>query len=359
MRKSIIPFLCFLLFLPNSFLFAKPVFTQGSYLIAVLSERTVGTVSPGNANYQLAYHSDRNEESALASDYWIIEEQAHNQYSFRNAATRQYIRYDQSASEDRRALKLVDKLASDGSTLFSLELKKTNKLPYYIIRSVVDPVKGWNKRGTQYESLYPVGVYNVSGSENELFIFYDSEGDTVSDDAMGSIESPRIKRTLGAFQNYADSLSFNSQMPVVDTPKKEFCLTIPESQMDGNLTMKVNFQLKNSAHTLFINNQKVTNGNDFNFGYVSASTKLPIEIRNNTTVVASGSLYFSCLPLVQIFSTTSIGTVYGQGGLVVVEPEKAHLPEILHMTIKIRGAMSMGLPKKAYAIKLKDSDCIK
>ena len=352
MRKTVVVLLWVLCTLSNSTLFAKPVLTQSKYLIAVFSAGSTGTVSPGTPAYPLVYNPNRNAQSALETDYWIIEEQEDDRYSFRNASTLQYIGYNKS-SVDRTALILVDELADDKSTLFTFELKTKNNLPYYIIRSVVNPDKGWNRRESLFESLYPVGVYNVSGGNNELFIFYDSEGKFASDDY---VEAPHTNRTLGAFQQYADSLTFNGQMPVVDTSKKEFYITVPESQMDDNLTMNVRFKFKNAGHTFFINNEPVTNGENFDFGYVTATTQLPIEIRNNTSVVASGTLYFSCLPLVQVFSERSISTNYGQAALVVVEPDKPDKPKSSRMNIKVRGAMAATLQKKPYAIKLKDTD---
>ena len=356
MKKSWLAFLCLLLTLPLCHnLLAKPLFTQSNYLIAVLSSGSTGTVSPGTVNYPLVYYPDRNDESALETDYWIIKEQENNRYSFQNAATLQYICHDMSASADRTALILVPALVADGSTLFSLELRKKGSVPYYVVRSVIDPSKVWDKRETQYESLYPLGVYDGPGSDNELFVFYDSEGDSVIDDAMGDSAMP-INRTLGVFQNDAYSLRFNSKTPVVDTSKKEFYLTVPEGQMDSNISMDIRFQLKNEAHTLFINNKQVSNGENFNFGLVSASSRLPIEIRNNTSVVASGTLLFSCLPLVQIYSESNIGSVYNQGGLIVTESSKPDSAEILHINIKIRGALSAGFAKKPFAIKLKDRD---
>ena len=356
MRKHLLTFL-FILFaiLPCNTLFAKPVFTQSKYLIAVLSSGSIGTVSPGTTDYPLVYYPDRDEESALETDYWIIEEHGNNQYSFRNAATMQYISYDTSVA-DRTALILVNEPATDQSTLFTLELKKTYNMPYYLIHPVINPAKVWDKRETQYNSLYPVGVFGEQGSNNELFIFYDSEGDTVSDDAMGKPDILQINRTLGVFQDYAYSLGFNSKTPVVDTSKKEFYLTVPESQMENNITMKVNFELKNETYTLYIDNKQVTNGGNFNFGYVSATTNLPIAIRNNSSVVASGTLHFSCLPLVQIYSEAPIGSVYNQAGLIVTESSKPDAAEIMHMNIKIRGGISAGMPKKPFAIKLKEAD---
>ncbi|GHT05377.1 hypothetical protein AGMMS49525_12650 [Bacteroidia bacterium] len=337
-------------------LLAKPVFTNSKYLIAVLSANATGTVSPGTEAYPLVYYLERDAESALETDYWIIEEQENNHYSFRNASTSKYIRHDVSASEDRSALVLTDALEADKSTLFTLELKVSGNLSYYTIRSVVAPAKVWNKRASTYDSLYPVGVYDGSGNANECFIFYDLEGNSAGDDAAGASPLPAVGKTLGAFQNQADSIRFNSQTPVVDASQQEFYVTIPESEMGGNVSMKVHYKLKNTLHTLFIDNKPVTSGNTFNFGTVSASTNFPIEIRNGSAVVASGTLYFSCLPLVQIYTESTIGSVYNLSKLSVTEPELTDSAEVLYMKIKIRGASSASLPKKSYAVKLKDAD---
>ena len=353
MKKFFFAFLCLLITLLS---YAKPQFTQSKYLIAVLSSGSTGTVSPGTASYPLVYYPDRNDESALETDYWIIKEQENNRFSFQNAATLQYICHDISAAADRTALILVDAPATDGSTLFTLEMKKTGIVPYYVIRSVINPSKVWNKRIPQYDSMYPVGVYTGPGSDNELFTFYDSEGDSVTDDRMGNSGELLINRTLGVFQNDASSLSFNFKTPVVDTPKKEFYLTIPEWQMGNDILMTVRFQLKDEAHTLFINNKQIANGETAHFDQVSATSRLPIEIRNNSSVVASGTLLFSCLPLVQIYSETVIGSVYNHGGLVVTESSNPNPAEILHTNIKIRGGISAGFSKKPFALKLKDAD---
>jgi len=358
MKKYLSVFLCLLVISLLSYnnLFAKPQFTQGKYLIATLSDGSTGVVGPGSVNYPLAYYPDRNDESALDTDFWIIKDEGNNQYSFQNAATLQYIRHDVSAAQDRTALTLVNNLEADGSTLFTLEMKSYGIVPYYTIRSVINPAKAWDKRATQYESLYPVGVYNASGSDNELFLFYDSDGSSVTDTSIGSQSVQPINRTLGAFQNYAYSLSFNSKTPVVDASKKEFYLTVPDSQMENNITMNVRFKLKNDAYTLFINNKQVLNGDNFYFGYISATTRTPVEIRNNSSVVASGTLFFSSLPLVQIYSESTIGSVYNYGGLVVTEASKPDTAEILNMNIKIRGGISAGFAKKPFAVKLNDTD---
>lgn len=333
---------------------AKPKFKASQYLIAVKSDGATGTVSPGNSEYHLAYF-DKTIEQVGDSDFWVIKDEGNERYSFKNAATQKYIRFD-SSSDDRHGLVFADELAADNSTLFTLEAKPEGDLCYYVIHSAVNTAKVWNKRNTAYDGIYPIGVYSGSGGTNECFVFYDLEGNTVQDEQTVVDPLPGVGKTLGSFQSYADSLKFDGKTPTVDTNKKEFYITIPETKVGTSLTMNVRVQLKNAAHTLYIKNQTVSNGADFNFGTVNANSAVPIEIRNGSAVVASGTIYFTCLPLVQIYKSSSITTTYGLGRLSVTEADKPDSAEVLLMNIKVRGATAASKPKKPFAIKLKDSN---
>lgn len=344
-----------LLVISSCILFAKPILIKNKYLIATLYDKAIGTVSSGTAAYQLIYYPDKEIEQANDSDYWIIKNTGGAEYTFQNAATLKYIKYDGTAI-DRSALVLVDSQQADKSTSFTLELKMSDNLCYYLIRSVVNPTKIWNKRGQAQGTVYPVGVFAGTGASNECFLFYDSSGNPVIDDGKVPAVLPTAGRTLGAFGAYASTLTFNGKTPVVDTAKKEFYLSVPQNAMGTTQNMTVSFVLKNTAHKLYINNVQVTSGSSVSFKTISGTSTQTIEIRNGTTVVASGTIVFSCLPLVQIFSNTTIGNVYNLTRLAVTEPNKTDTAEVFLSDIKTRGAYSSGLPKKAYAIKLKSSD---
>jgi len=356
MKKAVLTLL--LIFSICYFSLANPILTPNKYLIGTLYDEYTGTgtVSPGTSSYPLVFYPERNEESATESDYWIITNQGNSEYTFQNAHTLKYIQYNATATSDRTALILVDTLQTDHSTSFTLELKETNGLSYYVIRSVSNTMKIWGRRITAYETLYPVGVYSGAGASNECFIFYDSDGDPVVDDKKVSIHLPSGGQTLGAFSDYADSLTFDKKIPVIDTSKMEFYLTIPESGMGLSAMMKVGFTPKNSAYKLYICDTEVTSGSDYTFRNVTASEYFNLEIRNGSTVLASGTLKFSCLPLVQIYSDSNIGFVYNLAKLFITEPDKAQKTELLLSKIKIRGATASGMPKKPYAVKLVDRD---
>lgn len=332
---------------------AKPVLTASHYLIATLSNNASGTVSLGTTTYPLVYNSDRNEETALASDFWEIENIAGDQYTFQNASTGKYIRYNSAASSERSALVLVDGLQSDNSTSFSLELKLTNGLCYYIIRSAVNNAKIWDKRTIEYNSVYPVGVYSGSGSNNELFIFYDSSGNSVVDETPVSL--PTTNKTLGLFSSYLSSLTFDEKTPIVDKQNKEFYLSTTPELMNTNICKTIKYAPKNSSYKLYINNEKIEPNTSYNFSNVTAFTKYSLEIKNGTTRLATGTLYFSCLPLVQLYSDATIGTVYSLGRVAVTDPEKSDSAEVVLANIKTRGASSLSYDKKSFALNIRNS----
>ena len=350
--KKFLPLLITLILCCNTS-FAKPVLTSSKYLISTLYDGATGTVSPGNSTYQLAYYPDRSNETATSSDYWIIKSAGGLEYTFQNSSSLKYIRYDVTAI-DRAALVMSDTLVADKSTSFTLELKMVNNLCYYIIRSVVNTAKIWDRRVLIQGTMYPVGVYSGTGGDIESFVFYDSEGNSMIDDGKAPVDLPKVTQTLGSFSSYFSILTFDGKIPAVDTSKKEFYITVAESKMNSYLTMKVNYTIKNPAYSLYINNAPVTSGIDFR--YLASSQKVPIEIRNGSTIISTGSFIVSCLPFIQVYSDVELGGVYNLGRISVTDPTTNLPSEILLSGIKLRGDYASRVEKKSYALKLKDTD---
>lgn len=358
MKKHIFTF-TLLLFLAAQYVSAKPVFAQTPYLIGCLINGGIGTVGIGGlgtngVTYPLAFYSDRDGDSAEPTDYWNIKEVAPGQYSIQNAQTLQYVKYDNTVTEERRALVLVDNLQADLSTLFTMHLMKSGNLCYYEVMSVTTPLKGWRKSTGVYGGINPVGVQTVIGDTDECFIFYTSSGNAVVDDNQTAIVLPTKTQNLGSFATALTTLTFSYKVPVVNTLKKELYLTIPENQMGTNVPMTVTYTGVNAAYKVYIDAVLVNNGNDFTFNNVVAGKTYKIEVRNGTTIISTGTIVFSSLPLVQIYSDVSIQYVYSLGRIVVTEPEDALPSEINLSDLRYRGATAAGQPKKAYAIKLKN-----
>jgi len=346
----------FISFISYNITFAKPTLLRSKYLIACLDNGTTGTVSPGNPEYPLVFFSDRDNENAQDSDYWIIKEISPDKYTFQNAASHKYIRYNRT-SVDISALVLADSIYKDGSTSWSLNLRLKNNLSYYLIRSAYTSAKVWNKRATSDDGLYPVGVMEMTNTESEEFLFYDMDGNPVNDNLGIIIPKPVNKPSLGAFAGQLDSLTFGGKMPAVDTAKKGFYLSVPENNFSlANVTQRVFYNAKDASNKLFINGTQVNSGSNYTFTGVTGKSTFTLEIKNGLTVLATGTLYFSSLPLVQLYSDASLNSTYALGRIKVTEPDKPEVSEYLLAHLKTRGAYAAGLSKKAFSVKLKDID---
>jgi hypothetical protein len=352
MKKHILFLALLVLFCESTF--SKPLFTKSKYLIACLENGSTGTVSPGNAEYNLAFFPDRDSENATDSDYWVIKDLGSGQYAFQNASTLKFIKYKPD-TVDRWALRFVDTLQTDGTTSWTFEAKTYNNLSYYVVRSVYNTNKIWNKRATKYGGVYPVGTYAATGSTLEYFLFYDKDGNAVVDDGGIIVTMPTAKPTLGAFTSLLDSLSFGGKVPTVDTGTKKFYLTIPDSKLEStDVTLNVFFKPKNTAYRLYIAGSEITSESNYTFSRVTGAATYVVEVRNGTTILASGTICFSSLPFVQLYSNTTLTATYTLGRITVTEPDKPGSAEYLLSDLKTRGALAASLVKKAYSIKLKD-----
>lgn len=333
--------------------YSKPVLRGSQYLIATLFDSATGVLGLGDETYSLSYYADRNTETATPSDFWLIKNVTGNEYTFQNAETKKYIKYDVNIT-DRQALVLVDSLMTDKSTSFTLDLITVNNLSYYVVHTVVNNEKVWDRRTQIQGSIYPVGVYNNGNSSIQSFIFYDIEGNAVVDDGKVEIVIPTATQSLGAFSEYFNRLTFDEKVPVVDNENKELYLSVPESKLNSTQTVKINYSLNNATNQLYINNDLVISGSNVPFTY--NADKVLLEIKDGAAVLASASIVTTCLPLVQLYSDDAISSVYTLCRVVVTEPEKTAPSEIMLSKLKLRGDFASRLAKKAYAIKLKEAD---
>ncbi|MDA3854537.1 MAG: CotH kinase family protein [Bacteroidales bacterium] len=333
--------------------YSKPVLRGSQYLIATLFDGGTGALGLGDETYSLAYYADRDSQTATDSYSWLIKNVTGNEYTFQNAENKKYINYEVNVA-DREALVLVDSLMSDKSTSFSLDLITVNDLSYYVVHTVINSEKVWDRRTQIQGNIYPVGVFNNGNSSIQSFIFYDIDGNAVVDDGKEEVIIPTATQSLGVFSEYFDLLTFDNKVPVVDSENKELYLSVPEFKMNSTQTVKINYSLHNTNDQLYINKHLVISGSDFSYTY--NADKVLLEIRNGATILASGTIVTSCLPLVQLYSDDAISAVYNLCRVVVTEPEKTAPSEIMLSKLKLRGDFASRLAKKAYAIKLKEVD---
>lgn len=170
------------------------------------------------------------------------------------------------------------------------------------------------------------------------------------------MDLPTASQSLGFFSAYLDSLTFGNKVPAVDTNSKNYYLTVLESQLGSDVNLSISYKSKDTDHNLYINNTLVTSGSDYIFTQVTGTKTFKLEIRSGASIISSGSIIFTCLPLVQIYSDNSLTSSYSMGRMVVTEPENFVPSEIMLTELRTRGYYAAQQPKKSYGIKLKDTD---
>jgi len=170
------------------------------------------------------------------------------------------------------------------------------------------------------------------------------------------LDLPTAAPTLGSFSEYLDTLTFGGKVPAVDTDSKNYYLSVPESLLESDINLTISYKSKNVDHHLYINNTLVTSGSVYKFAQVTGTKTFKMDIKSGTTTISSGSIIFTCLPLVQIYSDNTLTASYTTGRIVVTEPDNFVPSEIMLTELRTRGYYAAQQPKKSYGIKLKDTD---
>jgi hypothetical protein len=333
--------------------YPNPILTKSRYLLACLENGSTGTVSLGNDLYNLVFLPDHDSEIHTDSDCWNIIPIEKGKYAIRNDFTKHYVRF-QPDSSDRTALRMVDSMKSDGTTTWTLEAKTFDNKVYYMIRSLYNPSKIWNKRLKTFDGVFPVGTYEATGSTLDYFLIYDLDGEPVEDDGGLFVTPPARTQNLGFLSTYLDSLTVEDKLPAVDQTQQKLLVTISENSISSsNVWLAVRFVPRKPSYSLYIDGNPVTSGAKVKFQSFRDDQSHSLQIREGTTVVASSSMAFTCLPLVQLYSDKSLNSTYSLGRIVVTEPDKPGFSERLLANLKTRGAYSAKFEKVALSIKLK------
>ncbi len=339
----------------SSLIEAKPILNKNKYLIATYDGYGAGVVSPNEGTrYQLIYDVNKNAENAKESDYWIINNISGPYYTFQNAVSGKYVRHDTSASSDREALVLVDRIYEDNSTSFILQHVLRDGNSHYAIISAVRETLSWNKRNEISDGVLPVGVYNSPEHDNSNFVFFDSDGEAVEDDGR-TAPSVIVKRSLGTFEPYLSHFTINGKTPAPDVGKKEYYATLTDGALPAaSLALTFDFQLNNPSHTLKIGGETIENGVPVALNAVGPKSSYELDIMDGTKRVERAKLFFTTLPVVQINSRHVIGDISVIAQISVSEADKDGDAELLLTKIKIRGGISRYEKKKNYSLNLRD-----
>lgn len=155
---------------------AHPNFVNGEKYIIQCQHYDSGSVCPGSPRgvNPIVYYST---SSVLEEDcYWyVIKDDNTGYYSFRNAATHEYLVYDAVRDELRK--KGLNFSSSNSSDASQWTINSLDEGGYYI-ESVASPGQYFNMR---VDGTLLMGTYRSYNSSNSTFYFIDSKGNYVSE----------------------------------------------------------------------------------------------------------------------------------------------------------------------------------
>lgn len=341
MRKL---YTCLLLSLCTLSVVAAPAFQENkSYRIACLQYAS-GGVTPGASHfssYTLMYYTGNNTDNSL---YWNIRSTGNGTYTLYNNATKQYMTYSGTYNEKERYVTLTsNKKGTDSEWAIAYN----EKVQCYIISRPDVPEEVLNVRTSRIVGTYK--EFDSSYSINEQFVFYDTEGNEVTD------------ATVPAIGNLTDCLSsfkVNGISPVYDEGNKRYMFTVPTEWIEtGKGEATANFTwasgYDNSNCSLWLEDRKLTDGSTTVFDNLTAERVYTFQVKQGDVVIAESQLICTQLPIVEI--NGSFYNVYQEGNIRVTEANGQEAT-LYKARLKWRGATAMNKYKKSYAVKLLDEN---
>lgn len=211
----------------------------------------------------------------------------------------------------------------------------------------------WND--LNYESIC---YYSIDGGST--FVFYstdDRHRDYLVSQGVPMPHKDSVPQTMDAV---VDTLWVNGRMAIFDDYWDVYMATVPEEYRSGAaFDVPVDVSLSGIDDTIVVsivvNGDTISRGESYPFELVGYDDYNTIAVVAEGQTLAEGNLTFTWLPIVELNGTFS--SSYAQGSIRVTDPESLEPVDSLYTAnAKWRGATAMGYTKKAYAIKLKDSD---
>ena len=351
MKKILLFFL--LLWLPHVLLAAVGIKDGGKYRI-VCQKYPTGFLVLGEQHNKaplLFYDTGKTEVSADA--WWVVSKRGGG-YTFRNAATGEFMVYKDGKIKNEAGLYTAKgiQLSEAAKDDFAVWMIESNDEGFATIENAGQASQFFNLRT---DGSFLLGTYGSAGSENGFFQLYDEKGAPAI--TAGGEEEVRPTDGLWAF---ADSLRVGGKDLPYDAYNKEFFLPLPDTVREsGRLTAMVEVKWAENAEGLSLRICGQNVGNDGSICLKNIDCEMPatIEIlRNGEETVASAPLNMTFLPVVEVSAKNCNTDTYVNGTLRVTDPNQAGYDAVLNAGFRYRGASSTMYPKKSFAVKLYDAD---
>lgn len=319
---------------------AEVVFQSGDTYRLECAALGKGGIAPGAVGGQTAvlyYFSDGLDAAYMM---WKIEQvgtDATGQpyFTLRHTSTGLYATYDGERNDNKRYVTLTD-APEDDASFWTF----TNRGAAWSIDNVLHPEHHFHVRSSNLVGTYADDVPPVPNSQ---FVLYTEGGKRVT-----SFTPP-----TPSFDNQIGQILIGGKCAVYDSAtKKHLAVVDAESFQADAFTTSVSYD--DSHGTLSISGTTVASGSDYSFSGFSGGRSIPMVFTLNDGTRFESSLYFTELPIVELFGTFSANTSGGE--VRVSDPDSEEADPIYRMKCHWRGNTSIRRAKKNYAFKIIDEE---
>ena len=319
---------------------AVPNFQSSTKYHIVCRQFTAGCVTDGAASGQQTPVYYLTTATTATATYWTMEDAGGSMFYIRNAQTGQYVTYDGvRQGTTRRYINMTD-LPDGNNSLWTFTVQDND---YFTIRNVGKSDHLWDVR----VDSYVVGTYSNSGSgnTNQLFTFYDENGQQVKD---VFVSNDPLSRAM-------TDLRLGKYSPTYASDQGGFYLyPTAADHFDTDLTLSVSYQSRDGWSMLKIDGTEVENGGSYVFHNVTGGKSYTLTVTHTDGTTISRPLTFTSLPVVRLYG--SFGYDYAEGDIIVQEPDAKEYT-LQHMKAKWRGGITNGADKhkRNYHVKFLDA----
>lgn len=350
--KKIILF-SLLLSLPLVLMAAVGIKDGGKYRI-VCQKYATGCLVLGERHNKAPLLFYDTEGAEVPTDAWWVVSKRGGGYTFRNAATGEFMVYKEGKVKNEAGLYTAKgiQLSDAAKDDFAVWMIEPNDKGFATIENAGQTGQFFNLR---MDGSFLLGTYVSAGSENGCFQLFDEKGAPAI--TAGGEEEVRPTDGLWAF---ADSLRVGGKDLPYDAYNREFFLPLPDTVREsGRLATMVEAKWAGDAEGLSLRICGQVVGNDGRVCLKNIDCEMPATIdvlRNGEEIVASAPLNMTFLPVVEVSAKKCNTDSYVMGRLRVTDPNEDGYDAVMNAGFRYRGASSTMYPKKSFAVKLYDAE---
>lgn len=294
------------------------------------------------------------EGAEVPTDAWWVVSKRSGGYTFRNAATGEFMVYKEGKVKNEAGLYTAKgiQLSDAAKDNFAVWMIEPNDKGFATIENAGQTGQFFNLR---MDGSFLLGTYVSAGSENGCFQLFDEKGAPAI--TAGGEEEVRPTDGLWAF---ADSLRVGGKDLPYDAYNREFFLPLPDTVREsGRLATMVEAKWAGDAEGLSLRICGQVVGNDGRVFLKNIDCEMPATIdvlRNGEEIVASAPLNMTFLPVVEVSAKKCNTDSYVMGRLRVTDPNEDGYDAVMNAGFRYRGASSTMYPKKSFAVKLYDAE---